>query len=118
NNDENSVIYTGTHDNNTTLGWWKNESSEEQRKRVLGYIESENEIDGSNISSKFIEFALNSKAKIAIVPFQDILGLGDEAKMNRPSSSKGNWEWRIDNLSAADSFKKQLSLITEKYSRI
>ena len=74
-----TVIYTGTHDNDTTLGWIKNVGS------ALGYIDVDS----------IIHMALNSAASLAVIPLQDILKLDSRARMNKPASSAGNWSWRI-----------------------
>ncbi len=117
NNLENSIIYTGTHDNNTTLGWWEKESNSNERERVSSYIGDSLDIEKDGINWVFIELAQRSKAKISIIPFQDILGLGEEAKMNKPSSESGNWEWRFDESAVGDHHQKHLRLLTEKYLR-
>jgi 4-alpha-glucanotransferase len=85
------VIYTGTHDNNTTLGWFESGAEEHERRNAecyLGRCE-----DGMNWA--FIRAAQNSVADLALIPMQDVLGLGEEARMNTPSSEKGNWRWRL-----------------------
>lgn len=117
NNREHSIIYTGTHDNNTTLGWWNKEATAEQRRRVTEYIGESEDFDGSDINWKFIELALGSRARISIIPLQDILGLGDESKMNKPSLSDGNWQWRFEYSLIVDKLKKRLCSLTGKYSR-
>lgn len=117
NNLENSIIYTGTHDNNTTLGWWQKESSENERERVLSYIGDSFDIEKEGINWVFIELAQRSKARISILPLQDLLGLGDEAKMNKPSTFRGNWEWRYNGSMITESQKTRLKSITKKYSR-
>lgn len=91
----NCVVYTGTHDNNTTLGWWTNECTDVQKQRVKEYMQN-NKIDTDvAINWKFIKLALSSKAHTVIIPMQDYLSLGQEARMNTPSVSNNNWEWKI-----------------------
>jgi 4-alpha-glucanotransferase len=85
------VIYTGTHDNNTTIGWFESSAEEHERRNAecyLGRCE-----DGINWA--FIRAAQNSVADLALIPMQDVLGLGAEARMNIPSLDKGNWGWRL-----------------------
>jgi 4-alpha-glucanotransferase len=85
------VIYTGTHDNDTTLGWFESAAADHERRNAecyLGRCE-----DG--IHWAFIRAALNSVADLALVPLQDVLGLGSEARMNTPSLERGNWSWRL-----------------------
>src|SRR5262249_52938672 len=87
----NSVVYTGTHDNDTARGWFAALSGEE-RRRVLDYLGG----DGSAIEWDLIRAAYESVGETAIVPLQDILGLGSEARMNTPGVAAGNWTWRAD----------------------
>jgi len=97
----NCVVYTGTHDNDTTIGWFRGEdikdstqTKEERQKEkqaALGYLGA----DGHEINWDFIRLALMSAADTAIIPMQDILGLGSEARMNLPGRAKGNWCWRF-----------------------
>jgi 4-alpha-glucanotransferase len=86
----NSVVYTGTHDNQTTVGWFAS-APDSVRQQVLAYLGR----DGSDIAWDFIRTALNSSAVIAIAPMQDVLRLGDEARMNVPGRPEGNWSWRL-----------------------
>jgi 4-alpha-glucanotransferase len=88
--ERNSVIYTGTHDNQTSIGWFAGQP-EHIQAQVRAYLGR----DGSDISWDLIRAALNSQALIAIVPMQDVLRLGDEARMNTPGRPDGNWAWRM-----------------------
>lgn len=88
--DRNSAVYTGTHDNQTTAGWFGS-MPEHVRTEVLAYLGR----DGSDIAWDFIRAALNSPALIAIIPMQDVLRLGDQARMNTPGRPDGNWTWRM-----------------------
>ncbi|MDF1577426.1 MAG: 4-alpha-glucanotransferase [Desulfobulbales bacterium] len=86
-----SVVYTGTHDNDTTLGWFTGDQvGAETREKVRRYLHT----DGSEISRDLIRLALASVAAIAIFPMQDVLGFGNDCRMNRPGTSVGNWRWR------------------------
>jgi 4-alpha-glucanotransferase len=85
-----NVAYTGTHDNDTLLGWWRSLENEE-RKRVSSYVNSKK----GNIGERIIEWIWSSTAEIVIIPVQDLLGLGSEARMNIPGTSTGNWGWRV-----------------------
>ncbi len=97
----NCVVYTGTHDNDTTLGWFRDtdsksttrtrEEAEAERRRALAYLDS----DGSEIHWDFIRAAVSSVADTAIFPLQDVLGLGSEARMNVPARAANNWRWRF-----------------------
>lgn len=85
----NAVVYTGTHDNDTTRGWFAALPGPE-KSRVLDYVGG----DGSDIARDFIRAASTSVAGLAVVPLQDVLGLGSEARMNTPGVARGNWTWR------------------------
>lgn len=86
----NTVVYSGTHDNDTTIGWFKS-ATEREREFVKKYVNS----DGSEIQWDFIRLASESVADMAIFPMQDVLGLGNEARMNMPGNALGNWSWRF-----------------------
>jgi 4-alpha-glucanotransferase len=86
----NCVVYTGTHDNDTTLGWWQTGASAEERAHVQAYLGETNDVPRA-----LIRAAYASVAQLAIVPLQDVLGLGSEARMNLPSRPDGNWGWRV-----------------------
>jgi len=88
--DPNCVVYTGTHDNDSTRGWFAN-ASETERASVLRYLGT----DGSHITRDLIRLALSSTANTAIVPLQDVLDLGSETRMNTPGSPESNWVWRV-----------------------
>lgn len=87
--DRNFVVYTGTHDNETTLGWYRNASREEQ-DHVRRYLAK----DGSDISWDLVRLAFASVAEMAVVPLQDLMSLGNEARMNFPGKTGGWWTWR------------------------
>jgi 4-alpha-glucanotransferase len=86
NHPENAVVYTGTHDNDTALGWWSSLSA--ARRQAIG-------LDPGDPSWSLIELALSSRARLAILPAQDLLGLGSEARLNTPGRVGGNWSWRL-----------------------
>ncbi len=87
---ENSVVYTATHDNQTTLAWFESLSTEEQDE-ILEYTKT----SGEDIVGDLIKLAWESAANMAIIPFQDLLRLGSEARMNVPGTTGNNWEWRF-----------------------
>ena len=86
----NSIVYTGTHDNDTTLGWYRSLETQ-ARERVDDYLGT-----GRAQPEAAIRAALGSVARLAIVPMQDLLGLGREARMNTPATTSGNWSWQFD----------------------
>ena len=85
-----SVVYTGTHDNDTTLGWWQGLDAARQA-RVASVLQTE-----AAMPWALIEAALTSVAGVAIIPLADFLGLGSEARINTPGTTVGNWQWRFD----------------------
>jgi 4-alpha-glucanotransferase len=90
----NSVIYTGTHDNDTTVGWFLSNQFNDQKRRNLKHFCNQPYDDDSGIHRDLIYLALSSISQYAIFPLQDILGFGNDCKMNTPGSKKGNWAWR------------------------
>ncbi|MEQ9619100.1 MAG: 4-alpha-glucanotransferase [Deltaproteobacteria bacterium] len=108
---ENCVVYTGTHDNNTVTGWWNTEAGNVEKERFRKYIDRE--IEGREIHWEFIRLAMESPARTAIIPMQDVLGLGAGARMNKPSTSRGNWEWRLKPGYITPEIKSRLKEITE-----
>jgi 4-alpha-glucanotransferase len=119
----NCIVYTGTHDNNTTLGWYTDRGSAsstrsrpEIKKEIeyaLRYLNS----NGEQISWTMIRLAMMSVANVAITPVQDILGLNSEARMNTPGKAKGNWEWRLTTGALSRRVAKRLLELTETYER-
>jgi 4-alpha-glucanotransferase len=93
NHPENSVVYTGTHDTNTVKGWFLEEASYLEKNQFFKSIGKK--VLQNQISYEFIKLALSSKAKLAIIPLQDLFSLGSEARMNYPAKSYCNWEWRV-----------------------
>jgi len=90
---ENSIVYTGTHDNNTTRGWFEKEIKGQGRRRLFDYLG--HKVSARDISSELMRLAMHSVARIAIIPMQDVLGLGAKARMNLPARTDGNWRWRM-----------------------
>jgi 4-alpha-glucanotransferase len=88
----NTVVYTGTHDNDTTAGWWKSGATDEERKAVKSYME----VDGEGVHWAFIRAAATSVADLCIIPMQDWLGLDSDCRMNIPSRPSDNWTWRLE----------------------
>ena len=110
----NSVVYTGTHDNDTTMGWYGslNRRDKAFAKRYLN-IKAKKEIYW-----EFIRAALSSVADTAIIPVQDYLGLGSEARVNMPSTLGNNWKWRLRDGQLDDSLAERIREITKLYGRI
>ncbi|MEI6044363.1 MAG: 4-alpha-glucanotransferase [Chloroflexota bacterium] len=111
--ERNCVVYTGTHDNDTTQGWFKS-ILDHERTNVQLYLGR----DGTDIAWDLIRVALSSVADIAIVPLQDILNLGAEGRMNTPGQAGGNWGWRYPSTSVLDLIiRDRLATLTQLYSR-
>jgi 4-alpha-glucanotransferase len=86
NHDEQAVVYTGTHDNDTAAGWWQTLSGRDRASIGL---------PGIDPAWELLETAWTSRAALAIAPLQDVLRLGPEARMNTPGTDEGNWQWRV-----------------------
>jgi 4-alpha-glucanotransferase len=108
----NSLVYTGTHDNDTTVGWYGSLSKEEQ-SRVRRYAAC----DGSDISWELIRLAWGSVADTAIAPLQDVLGLAREGRINVPGTASGNWGWRATADMVTHDRLGRLRELTETYDR-
>lgn len=110
-----NIVYTGTHDNNTARGWFEEEALLEEKKRLITYTGQE--VISFNVASVFIRMALMSVASVAIIPMQDILNLGSSSRINTPSLSKGNWEWRVPNTAFTEQLSSSLFLLSQTYGR-
>jgi len=119
----NVVVYTGTHDNDTAVGWFNSVAGEgstrdakqieQERNFCLEYLDT----DGREIHWDFIRTVFASVADTAIVPLQDLLGLGSEARMNLPNTTSGNWSWRFRRGVLTDDLSNRLQRLTELYGR-
>ncbi len=109
------IAYTGTHDNNTCRGWFELEAGYDERRRLFRYIGRE--IDAHQVHAECMRLVMMSPAKIAVVPMQDILGLGSEARMNTPSVGQGNWTWRLVGEQLTHSAEEMLRELTFAYGR-
>jgi 4-alpha-glucanotransferase len=108
------VIYTGTHDNDTVVGWWNSGAAEHERRNAGAYLGH----SGDGIHWSFIRAAYGSPASLSITPLQDVLGLGSEARMNTPSLHGGNWRWRCDQRKLTDDLAAKLGLLAEVTDRL
>jgi 4-alpha-glucanotransferase len=113
--EKNFLVYTGTHDNNTVCGWFEREASPDDKRRLFRYLGRE--VSAEDAPWALIRLAMMSVANMVIVPMQDILGLGEEARMNRPSVPHGNWEWRLLSEQITPSVSQRLLEMTETYGR-
>ncbi|MDP9258526.1 MAG: 4-alpha-glucanotransferase [Actinomycetota bacterium] len=103
------VVYTGTHDTETAVGWW--DSLSPRARAASG-------LDPAEPHWSLIELALESPAVLSIVPAQDVLGLGSEARMNRPGVSDGNWRWRLEQGALTDALAARLREATARGGRL
>jgi 4-alpha-glucanotransferase len=110
----NCVVYTGTHDNDTTRGWWESSAGKEERKYAAAYFG--NPSDG--VHWAVIRAAFTSTARLAIVPLQDVLDLGSEARMNTPSLSDGNWGWRFTANALKPELEEKLLILSRVSDRM
>ena len=107
-----TVVYTGTHDNDTTRGWWAS-ASEHERRHLCDYLG----VDGKDVHWDLIRASCASVADTAIHPMQDILGLGTEARMNLPGKGEGYWEWRFSWSQVQPEHASRLAHLTRVYGR-
>jgi 4-alpha-glucanotransferase len=112
---KNCVIYTGTHDNNTVRGWFEQDATKAEKENLLAYFGRLPEAD--TVSWEFIRAAMMSVASKAIIPMQDFLELGGEARMNTPSVSFGNWEWRVEGQRLTKELSQKIADLTRIYGR-
>ena len=111
----NSIVYTGTHDNNTVRGWFEKEASEEDRKRFARYLG--HEAKAETVHLDMIRLAMRSAGNTVIIPMQDILGLDEKARMNIPAIAEGNWTWRLADNQLTKDLAKHLADMTHIYGR-
>lgn len=104
-----SVSYTGSHDNDTAVGWWRSLTPEQRRRTRL---------DPAEPNWGLIAFAFSSPAFLAIAPAQDILGLGSGARMNFPGTTRGNWLWRLQHGQLTPALAARLREVTEASGRL
>jgi 4-alpha-glucanotransferase len=112
---KNCVVYTGTHDNNTVRGWFENEASPAELRRVGSY--TGRTLTARNVHHEFVRLAMMSVANTVILPMQDVLGLGAWARMNRPARVEGNWQWRLLPNQLGAAVAHRLADTTKKYGR-
>lgn len=109
----NCVVYTGTHDNNTTIGWLKKATNAE-RKNLKKYFN----VSMRNMHTKIIEAAWGSVAEMAIIPMQDLIELGSKGRMNTPGTVFDNWEWRLEWKMLKKAHRRFILDLTQKYNRL
>jgi 4-alpha-glucanotransferase len=108
----NAVVYTGTHDNDTTLGWYAS-LPEDVRRHVLDYLGGED----ADMPWPVIRLALASVCRLAMLPMQDVLSLDSACRMNTPGTTTGNWQWRFDWSQVTPDIVNRLRHLTHLYGR-
>jgi 4-alpha-glucanotransferase len=109
------VAYTGTHDNNTALGWFSTELDGRRKRELADYLG--HRTTASNVHQGLIRLALGSPADLAILPMQDVLGLGPDARMNRPAVTRGNWLWQLHDGQLTGRLAQGLARWTQAFGR-
>ena len=110
------VVYTGTHDNDTILGWLE-EMAPEDRAFAQRYMNNEKSV-AEELPWDFIRLAMASVADLAVIPVQDYLGLGTEARINKPSTLGYNWKWRLKRGQLQEDVLEKMYDMTKLYGRI
>jgi 4-alpha-glucanotransferase len=113
---KNSVVYTGTHDNNTVKGWFVHDATESEKENLHAYFGCE--FDENTIAGQLVRSAMMSVALTVVIPLQDFLELGAEARMNTPSVPFGNWEWRVAAEQLTPDLAGRIADLTRVYGRI
>ncbi|MGQ9865996.1 MAG: 4-alpha-glucanotransferase [Pseudanabaenaceae cyanobacterium] len=113
-----AVVYTGTHDNDTAVGWWLR-ASRAEREFLIEYLGlTDQRPHAENIHWRLIQQAMASVAEMAIFPLQDVLGLDNSARMNRPGFATNNWTWRYRSHEELQAVSDRLRWLTELYGRV
>ena len=118
-NEEHTFLYTGTHDNNTTLGWLRTlrQADPELYQTVRHQSGAPDRLSDRGMTEFLIQFALKRRANTVILPLQDILGLGAKARMNKPGTPTGNWNWRVPKTCLTASISRKLAEWVENSAR-
>ncbi len=115
NYNKNCIVYTGTHDNDTSLGWYK-KLNREDKNFCKDYLNL-HKVKTRDLHWEFIRPALSSVANLAVIPMQDYLGLGSEARINTPSTVGKNWKWRVEAKALTEELAEKIGEITKLYKR-
>lgn len=113
----NCVVYTGTHDNNTTIGWWREEATEQQKNFLGAYLGRSIRTLDAEPHWTLIRLGMMSTAHTFVAPMQDLLGLGPEARLNTPAAASGNWAWRLPRSALDGPVGEVLAELTRLYRR-
>jgi len=113
---ENSIAYTGTHDNNTVKGWFRNEADKATLKRIKQYTGKQ--LKEKNCHIEMIRLAYASVARITIIPMQDWLGMDESSRMNFPSTTAGNWLWKLKEVHPGKKLEKKIRKMVSTFGRV
>jgi 4-alpha-glucanotransferase len=113
----NCVVYTGTHDNDTTLGWFLSSQLNESLREEIKRFANREMHDASPIHQDLIYLAMSSTASLAVIPLQDLLGFGSDCRMNIPGVAEGNWRWRCAGQFLTDELADQVKELTRRFGR-
>lgn len=111
--ERNTVVYTGTHDNDTTAGWWKSGATKDEKHAVECYMR----VYDGQIHWEFIRAAASSVADLCIIPMQDWLGLSSDCRMNVPSKPDDNWTWRLEKDAISPELASQIAALIDVTDR-
>ncbi|RAW00925.1 4-alpha-glucanotransferase [Pseudochryseolinea flava] len=111
----NSIVYTGTHDNNTTVGWLRKDADRKTLKRLIDY--AQRDVHEDNVHDVLTQMAYSSVSNTVIIPWQDIVGLNEKSRMNTPASVKNNWSWRMTEKMYTKSIANKLARWVDVYGR-
>ncbi len=112
----NTVVYTGTHDNDTTVSWFKTMKKADRRKAER-YLNRSDFSSDRELAHAFVKLAMSSVSRLCIIPMQDWLGLDNDARINLPSTLGGNWVWRMKKGAFSNALAKEIRSITKLYAR-
>ncbi len=113
--DSSCVVYTGTHDTNTARGWFDNEAGTSGKERVFSYFGRT--MTATEFADELVRTAYMSRAWLCIIPMQDLLSLGSDARINRPGSGEGNWQWRLEKTQINTSLAARMRQMAERFGR-
>ena len=111
---ENFIVYSGTHDNNTTRGWYRKNLTRTDRKRLADYLNMR--ISERSVANEIITLAYRSVAKTVIIPMQDFLNLDEKSRLNDPAQNSTNWQWQMK-VPVSERIEKEILKLTRQYNR-
>jgi 4-alpha-glucanotransferase len=112
---KNCLVYTGTHDNNTVRGWFETEATAQTKANLMDYLGGQ--VPVGRLSWELVRLTMMSVADTAVIPMQDLLGLGAEGRMNNPSRPEANWCWRLAQDPVTPELTSRLRQMTRLYGR-